>query len=91
VVGLALAYAARRDLRGRYAAHQQSEDTVRQAGQQVEMLEEQLHQSRQRVEDLSTDPVEMEAAIRRIKRRVREGETVYRVEEAPAPEAQPQP
>ncbi len=37
----------------------------------------------QRVEHLDSDPVEMEAAIRRREHRVRDGETIYRVELPP--------
>ena len=57
-------------------------------------LEHTLKTGKEHADNLGTDPVEVEAAIRRVKRLVREGETIFRIEEgseaapaAPAPEA----
>ena len=44
------------------------------------MLQKRESELRQRVDHLVNDPVEMEAEVRRSKNRVREGETIYRIE-----------
>lgn len=80
---LALAYIAHRDLFGRYEEYQQGEAAVEAAQKKSQDLEEELRQLDERVKALNQNSLEMEAAIRRIKRLVRDGETVYRLEEAP--------
>lgn len=79
----AVAYVAERGLLARYRAYQRSEESVRAAQQQSDNLSKALNGSRQQVEGLGKDRVEQEAAIRRIKKLVRPGETVYRIEKAP--------
>jgi len=83
VAGMVIAYAFHRDLfalyqsyRERGAEVQASRDELREA----QILEEELSR---KVEHLDGDAVEMEAAIRRNKNLVREGETIYRVELPP--------
>jgi cell division protein FtsB len=83
------AYALHRDLPGRYRAYQESEESVRKAAQNVQTLQAEVDRANQRLKDLDSDAVELEATIRRIKRLVREGETVYRFEPAPAIVSQP--
>jgi cell division protein FtsB len=80
---LAVAYVVHRDLHGRYQAYQRSEESVQAAQHKEQALEDEKQRLEQRVKDLDQNPLEVEAAIRRIKRLVRDGETVYRLEEAP--------
>ncbi len=82
-LALAAAYWAHRDLWGRYHAYQRSEESVRAAQQEADTLSKAIDGSRQQVEGLGKDPVEKEAALRRIKNLVRPGETVYRIEKTP--------
>lgn len=83
LVTLLFAYAHQRDLPGRRLEHQRSRQAVTELGRQLETLHEREGHLRQRVKRLDTDPVEMEAAIRRNKNLVRKGETVYRIELEP--------
>ncbi len=84
-------YAVRRDLPERYRNYQRSEEAVRQAAANVAILQSEVELARRKLKDLDTDVVEMEATVRRIKRLVREGETVYRFEPAPSPAVSSQP
>ncbi len=79
-VGLAVTYVERRQLQERYEAFQQSERDIEAAKRQIGELEQELSEEEARARNLVNDPVEVEAAIRRIKRGVRDGETVFRVE-----------
>jgi cell division protein FtsB len=96
-VGLAVTYVERRQLQERYEAFQQSERDIEAAKRQIGELEHELSEEEARARNLVNDPVEVEAAIRRIKRGVRDGETVFRVEAGleapvdPAPTAEPSP
>jgi len=81
---LAGGYWIYRDLSGRYERFRQSEDTVRAVQQQVNDLHTAIAVAKGQVEKLGTDPVEVEKAIRRIKKLVRPGETVFRIEPSPA-------
>lgn len=90
-VGLAVTYMERRQLQERYRAFQQGEREIDDAKEQIQQLEQQLTEEEARARNLVNDPVETEAAIRRIKRGVRSGETVFRVEPAPAPTAEAPP
>jgi len=83
VVSLALFYVGRHDLDGRYQAYLRSDEQVRAAREQCEQLRRDLETARQRVEHLGNDPLEIEAAIRRTKNLVREGEKVYRIKQVP--------
>ena len=91
VVVLSAAYAARRDLYGRYQGFIESEEAVSAAQTNLQELKTELDTSTTRVRELGADSLEVEAAIRRINRLVREGETVYHFEQAPEPEAQAEP
>lgn len=84
VFALALFYVCRRDLYGLYQDYLSSEDRVRAGHEQCDTLERELDAARQRVEHLGNDPVEIEAAIRRTKNLVREGEKVYRIRAIPS-------
>ena len=64
---------------------QQGEAAIESAREELGALEGNLEESKQRVEALATDAVELEAAIRRWNGKVREGETVYHMEEMAAP------
>jgi cell division protein FtsB len=73
-------YAYQRDLPGQYRDYQDSEthvDGLRERSQHVEAERSRLQE---RVENLGSDQVEMEASIRRNEGLVRPGEKVVRVE-----------
>ncbi len=65
----------------RYRAYRQSGEQVAAAKQQLEALEAARKQAEDRVNQLQADPVEVEAAIRRIKGLIRPGEMVFRLKE----------
>jgi cell division protein FtsB len=88
VCGLVALYAERRNLAGKYAQWQASEDTVQAHRQRLEKLVKERDRLREKVVDLNNDPVELEAAIRRSKKLVREGETIYRIEPGTADSAE---
>jgi cell division protein FtsB len=90
-VGLAVTYFERRQLQERYEAFQQGEREIEDARAQILELEKALAEEEARARNLVSDPVEVEAAIRRIKRGVRDGETVFRVEASPAQPAEAAP
>ena len=77
---LALVYIIQHDLKGRYEAYRNTMDTVSTQRQQVEELKAAVADAQDRLKDLDSDPLEQEAILRRVKRLVREGEIIYRVE-----------
>ena len=79
LVGLA-AYASHHDLMGLYVGYQDSEREVNKLEVRLESLRAKEATLNSSVQKLDTDPLAMEAAIRRSKGFVRKGETVYRVE-----------
>ncbi len=83
-VGMAVTYLERRQLKERYEAFQQGEREIEEAKRQIAERERELSEEEARVRNQVNDPVEVEAAIRSIKRGVRDGETVFRVEQDPA-------
>lgn len=83
VTVLALVYIELRDLQGRYADYQRTVETVAEQRARVRQLRETVAAEKQRAEGMDSDPLEQEATIRRVKRLVREGEIVYRVEARP--------
>jgi cell division protein FtsB len=78
------AYAWKSDLYRRYHDHLRTEAEIQAAQDQVDQLRQNLEASRDRVQDLDSDPLEVEASVRRIKRWARPGERVYRMEEIPS-------
>jgi len=82
-VALTVYYVQRRDLVHRYYEYQKNARELSQAENTKADLEQKLAESRQRAEHLDNDPTEIEAAIRRNKDLVREGETVFRIEKRP--------
>lgn len=83
VTAMTVLYVQRRDLPRRYLDYEQGMAELAEAQRQCAELESKIETSRQHAENLGSDPVEIEAAIRRSKHLVREGETVFRIEEAP--------
>ena len=81
---LAMLYAGRRNLLGRYIEHERRQEQVDAARRQCEDLRREIDASGRRVTHLESDPTEIEAAIRRSKDRVREGEKIYRIEMDPS-------
>jgi cell division protein FtsB len=83
VTALALAYVDQRNLQGRYGTYRQTMQTVEEQQQQVESLRKRVASEEKRATGMDSDPLEQEANIRRVKRLVREGEIIFRVEERP--------
>lgn len=79
VLAAALWYAQARDLSGLRLDYRASEDEVRMLEVELARSVEAEEGLRRRVNHLEGDPLEMEAAIRKTKRLVRQGEIVYRV------------
>lgn len=77
-------YVNRRHLVERYSQHQRVQQQTQAAKEQSRRLEKEIEGTRQRIEHLGSDPTEIEAAIRRSKDLVREGEKIYRIEKAPS-------
>lgn len=84
VCALALAYIEKRDLKGRYEAYKNTKETVAAQQAEVEALKAAVNDAQHRLRGMDSDPLEQEATIRRIKRLVREGEIIYRIEPEPA-------
>lgn len=80
LVGLLAAYVQRRDLYRLHGNYVESEDEVERLHTRLEVLNQEEAELDKRVDGLDSDPLEMEAAIRRSKNLVRQGETIYRVE-----------
>lgn len=80
LMALMAVYAQRRDILGLYETYVHSEEQAQAFDSRLSRLEGEETQLRETVEDLDTDPLEVEAAIRRSKGLVRKGETVYRIE-----------
>lgn len=81
---LATLYAGRRNLLGRYIDHEKRQEQLDAAQKQCDDLRKEIDASGRRVSNLGSDPLEIEAAIRRSKDLVREGEKIYRIEVDPA-------
>lgn len=80
VCALALAYINQRDLKGRYETYRDTMETVSEQRGEVEALKAAVDDAQHRLRGMDSDPLEQEATIRRVKRLVREGEIIYRVE-----------
>lgn len=90
-VALAAAYGVHRELWDRYAQYRKSENTVRAVEREVNTLDTAITVVKGEAEKLDTDPIEMEKAIRRIKKLVRPGETVFRIEPSSPPDGKAAP
>ncbi len=88
-VGMAVGYWHSKNLSGRLQELEQSEQEIEDAKREIVERERELSKEEQRAQSLVNDPVEVEAAIRQIKRGVRDGETVFRVEQDPSQAAVP--
>lgn len=81
LVALLLAvYVERRDLWGRFEKYRQDRNEIRALQSQLGSLVKEEQRRKGHVANLGTNPIEIEAAIRRSKHLVRPGETIYRVE-----------
>lgn len=80
VLGLVATYAQRRDLYGLHQDYRDSQEHVYSLELQLDRLAEEEADLDKRVKNLDSNPLEMEAAIRRSKGLVRKGEKIYRVE-----------
>jgi len=77
-------YAERQNLAGLYEEYRYSQDEVRQLEQRLDDLRADEGALKRHVEDLDSDPLAVEAEIRRSKGLVREDEKIFRVELPPA-------
>ena len=90
LAGLTAAYVHHRDLAGRYEEFKQSEQRVRALHEERRALEAERGSLERRVQHLDGDPVELEATIRRNRNMVRDGETIFRIEEVEPEHAWPE-
>ncbi len=94
-IGLTAAYVVHRDLPGQYKFYLRSTNYVQGLQSQLDALKQEEARLKTRTDGLNSDPVEMEADIRRDKNLVRPGETVFRVDlgnaESPQQGVLPQP
>lgn len=82
-VALSVCYASARKISDRYTAHQEREKALESMREEARALEEALDKEKRRAQELGSNPLELEASIRRLNGNVRPGETVYRVELSP--------
>jgi cell division protein FtsB len=80
ITGLTVGYVVHRDLAGQYNFYKENEEYVRTMREQLSILTAEEQRLQQRVEGLTSDPVEVEADIRRSKGLVRPGERIVRIE-----------
>jgi len=83
VAWVAVVYAERRHFRERYQDHLRQEADIRRSQDERERLEDHVEATRRRVGSLDSDPLEIEAGLRRNSGLVRVGERVYRMKEVP--------
>ncbi len=81
VVAVGYGYAQQRDIHMRYVEFRRNEEQLEAVRTEIEALKTRVEEAKSRIERLETDPVEIEAAIRRIRRLTRDGEIVFRIEE----------
>jgi cell division protein FtsB len=72
-------YVDRRDIIQRYRDYQANDLKVQEAAEKTAALDEEVKSTQERVQNLHTNPLEMESAIRRAKGLVRPGEIVYKI------------
>ena len=80
MIALTGVYLLHRDIAAQYNFYQQNETYVRTLHKDYESLQQEERRLQAHVDGLKSDPVEVEADIRRQKSLVRPGERVYRVE-----------
>lgn len=83
VTAVGYGYARQRNIQARYMEFQQNEKQIESVEQEIEALRQRVEQAQQRVNDMESDPVEIEATIRRIRRLTRDGEIIFRIEDCP--------
>ena len=81
---VAYGYYHQRNIQTRYIEFRENEKQIDAVSRDIEALKERVDQVKDRVENMKTDPVEIEATIRRIRRLTRDGEVIFHVEDAPA-------
>ena len=80
MAGLLLLYAEHRGLSAKLTEYRDSEAQAEAKRVERDRAVGEVERLTRQVEQLDSDPVEVEASIRRSKNLVREGETIYRVE-----------
>lgn len=79
----AYSYAQYRGLESRYEEYLETQVLVQEKSDEVARLDREVAAEQRKVEGLENDPLEIEAAIRKISRNVRDGEIVYHLEGFP--------
>ena len=90
VAAVGYGYAQQRNIHVRYKEFQENTKQIEAVKQEIEALKQRVEQAQQRVQNMETDPVEIEATIRRIRRLTRDGETIFRIEDPPV-DSEPAP
>ena len=83
VTAVGYGYARQRNIHARYIEFQHNDKQIESVKQEIEALRKRVEQAQQRVDNMESDPIEIEATIRRIRRLTRDGETIFRIEDAP--------
>ena len=89
VAAVGYGYAKQRNIHARYLEFQKNEKQIESVRQEIDELKKRVEEAKQRVENMETDPVEIEATIRRIRKLTRDGEVVFHIE-APPDSSSPQ-
>ncbi|HIJ65287.1 MAG TPA: hypothetical protein HPP77_04980 [Candidatus Hydrogenedentes bacterium] len=84
LVAALLAYAQHRDLYGRYLEYRASQQHLGALQDERATRQRKVVELAEKIAGLESDQLEKEAAMRRNEKLVREGETVFRFEAAPA-------
>jgi len=80
VAAVGYGYAKQRNIHARYLEFQKNEKQIESVRLEIEELKKRVEQAKQRVENMETDPVEIEATIRRIRKLTRDGEVVFHID-----------
>ena len=84
VAAVGYGYAQQRNIQARYKEFQENTKQIEAVKKEIEALKQRVEQAQQRVQNMETDPVEIEATIRRVRRLTRDGETIFRIEDPQA-------
>lgn len=80
VAAVGYGYAKQRNIHGRYLEFHNNEKQIEEVRVEIKELEKRVRAAKQRVENMESDPVEIEATIRRVRKLTRDGEVVFHIE-----------
>ena len=80
VAAVAYGYAKQRNIHARYLEFNKNEKQIESVRLEIEELKKRVDDAKQRVENMETDPVEIEATIRRVRKLTRDGEVVFHID-----------